>query len=393
MREKMAKLAMRLFGIGSTSELIAPRPLARRGGVSVTNDTALRHSAVWACLRLRANLLSTMPVDLYRRVNRVQVEVTKPPVLVNPGGERVDMQEWLYSSQFDLDRAGNCFGLITAKDGLGLPSRIDLVPVSEVSVIIRRGVLTKYRIGGIKYDPGEVWHERQYTVAGLPVGLSPVAYAAWSIGEYLSIQDFALDWFGNGAMPQAQLKNTKKVIDRQEAATAKQIFKASVAAGDIFVTGNDWEYNMIQAETAGSAWIEAKQFGISDIARFFDVPGDLIDAAVSSGNITYASITQRNLQFLVMHLGPAVVRRENALNRLTPRPRYCKLNTSALLRMDPQGRAQTIRTQIEARVLAPSEARELDERAPFTEAQLAEFDRLFGSPRTTPSTATSGATS
>jgi HK97 family phage portal protein len=334
-----------------------------------------------------------MPVDLFRRVGGVPVEVPKPPVLVTPGGERVDMQEWLYSTQFDLDRAGNCFGLITAKDGFGFPARIDLVPMAEVSVIVRKGLLDKYRIGGTEYDPAEVWHERQYTVAGLPVGLSPVAYAAWSIGEYLSIQEFALDWFGNGAVPAAHLKNTAKTISPPQAEETKRRFKASVGNGDVFVTGSDWEYTMLQAEQAGAEWIEAKKFGVGDIARFFDCPGDLIDAAVSTGHITYASVTQRNLQFLIMHLGPAVVRRENALNRLTPRPRFVKLNTDALLRMDPQSRAATLKTQIDSRTLAPSEARELEDRPPFTEGQLAEFDRLFGSPRTQPSTATSGATS
>ncbi|MGW4426423.1 phage portal protein [Streptosporangium sp. NPDC004631] len=353
----------------------------------MTNETALRHSAVWACLRLRANLLSTMPVDLYRRVDGVQIEVTKPPVLVTPGGERVDMQEWLYSSQFDLDRAGNVFGLITAKDGFGLPARIDLVPLAEVSVIIRKGMLSKYRIAGTKYDPAQVWHERQYTVAGMHVGLSPIAYAAWSIGEYLSVQEFALDWFGGGAIPSGHLKNTAKTINPAEAATAKTRFKASVASRDLFVTGSDWEYSMIQAEAAGADWIEAKRFGVGDIARFFDCPGDLIDAAVSTGSITYASVTQRNLQFLIMHLGPAVVRRENALNRLTPKPRYVKLNTDALLRMDPQGRAMALKTQIDARTLTPNEARELEDRPPLTPDQLAEFDRLFGSPNKPPAAA------
>ncbi|MCX4752900.1 phage portal protein [Kitasatospora purpeofusca] len=365
---------------GPTAEQLIPRrPDAVRGTARVTNETALRHSAVWACLRLRANMISTMPVDLYRKVDGIQVEVTKPPVLVTPGGDKVDMQEWLYSSQFDLDRAGNCFGLITAKDGLGFPARIDLVPLGEVTVKGSGGEITTYRIGSTEYEPAEIWHERQYTVAGFPLGLSPVAYAAWSIAEYLSIQDFALDWFGTGGMPAAMLKNTAKAISPQQAAEVKSRFKAATANRDLFVAGADWEYRMIQAEQAGSAWVDAKQFGIADVARFFDCPGDLIDAAVGGTSLTYANISQRNLQFLIMNLGPAVVRREAALSRLSSRPRFVKLNTDALLRMDPATRSQTIRTQIEARILAPSEARALEDRPPFTESQYAEFDRLFGS--------------
>ncbi|MGC9538510.1 phage portal protein [Streptomyces sp. UG1] len=361
----------------TADQLIPPRPQQPAGSAVVTNETALRHSAVWACLRLRANLISTMPVDVYRKVGGIQVEVPKPPVLVTPGGGEVEMPEWMYSSQFDLDRAGNAVGLITARDGLGLPARIELQPTSEVTVRMRKGKLT-YKIAGTVYEPHEVWHEKQYTVSGLHVGLSPVAYAAWSIGEYLSIQQFALDWFSNGAVPSAHLKNTAKTITPDKADEAKQRFKAAVANRDLFVTGLDWDYNMIQAEQAGADWIAAKNFGIGDIARFFDCPSDLIDAAVSGSSITYANMTQRNLQFLVMSLGPAVKRREDALSRLTSRPRFVKLNTDALLRMDPHTRAQVIKTRIDSRTLAPSEARALDDLPPFTDAQLAEFDRLFG---------------
>lgn len=361
----------------TADQLIPPRPGTSGGAAAVTNETALRHSAVWGCLRLRSNLISTMPVDLYRRVDGIQVEVPKPPVLVTPGGAEVEMPEWMYSSQFDLDRAGNTVGLITAKDGLGFPARIELVPIGDVAVRMRKGKKT-YRIGGKIYQPEEVWHEKQYTVAGLPVGLSPVAYAAWSISEYLSIQQFALDWFSGGAIPNAHLKNTAKQLTPDQADGAKQRFKAAVMNRDLFVTGNDWDYEMIQAEHAGADWIAAKQASIGDIARYFDCPSDLIDAAVSGSSVTYANMSQRNLQFLVMSLGPAVKRREDALSRLTSRPRFVKLNTNALLRMDPQTQAAVLKTQIDGRMIAPSEARALYDRMPFTGEQLAEFDRLFG---------------
>lgn len=346
------------------------------GSVAVTNDSALRHSAVWACLRLRANLVSTMPVDAYREVASINVEIPKPPVLVNPGGERVDLSEWLYSSQVDLDRSGNAFGLIVERTGTGLPARIDLQPISECSVIVRKGEL-KYRFGSKEYSPADVWHERQYTVSGVPIGLSPVAYAAWTVGEFLSIQEFATNWFGSGGMPKAQLRNTAKTVPQNDAVSIKAKFKSSVENGDIWVTGNDWEYKPLQTEDVGNAWIEAKAFGIADVARFFDVPGDLIDAAVQSGNITYASITQRNLQFLIMHLGPTLIRRELALSRLLAKPRFVKFNTDALLRMDPKAKADAFKVQIDSRTLTPTEVRGIEDRSPLTPEQAAEFEQYW----------------
>ncbi|WP_414943315.1 phage portal protein [Amycolatopsis sp. cmx-11-32] len=386
---------MSLFSRASTVDdsEIPTRPVSGRTGTAVvTNKSAMQHSAVWACLRLRADLISTMPVDSFRMVDGIQVETKKPPVLIAPGGERVKLHEWMYSTQVDLDRAGNAFGIITAFDGLGLPARIELVDLADVTVRIRGGQIDHYRIRGVKYLPHQIWHEKQFTVAGLPVGLSPTSYAAMSIGQYLSAQQFALDWFTDGAIPAGELRNTEKTVSPVEATAIKQRFKASVAGRDLFVHGKDWEYKPIQAMASDANFLQVQQFGIVDIARFFGCPADVIDGAVATGSITYASISQRNLQLLIMNIGPAVFRRESALSDLLPRPRFVKLNSDALLRMDPQTRAEVLGKQIATRQLAPSEARALENRMPFTDEQLAEFDRLFGNPRTQPTTAESGAT-
>ena len=368
-----------LFGKRSAdaASLIPARFSRTAGKVNVTADAAMRHSAVWACLRLRADLISTMPVDVFRKVGDYQVEVGKPPVLVEPGGSRVGIKEWLYSTQVELDRYGNAFGIVTARNGLGLPARIDLVPAADVSVVARGTEILHYRIAGVEYDPFDVWHEKQFTLPGLPVGLNPTAYAASSIGGYLSAQQFALDWFGSGAAPSGVLRNTEKNVVKDIAQAAKEQFKAATENRDIFVTGKDWEFSFLNVPASETAFMDQMKFGIGDAARFYGVPGDMIDAEVSTGSITYANVTQRNLQLLIINVGPAVVRREEALSRVTPKPQFVKLNTDALLRMDPQAVITSLKTEIDARILTPTEARALRNRAPLTDEQVAEFAALF----------------
>jgi HK97 family phage portal protein len=380
------------------SELYPRRLPMATGRPLVTADTGLKHSAVWACIRLRNDLISTLPIDVFRKVNLgngpVQVECPVPSVLVTPGGvegsitgpsvPQILWPEWCYSSGVELDRTGNSIGLIREKDGNGMPVRIDLQASSDCGF---RGVgsqITKYRIGNKWYDPPDIWHERQFTVSGIPIGLSPIMYAATAIGQYMAVEEFATEWFASGAIPRARLKNTARTIPPGEAQKVKDAWRASLAFGEPFVHGSDWEYDMLQAQAASNDWIEAKNFSINDIGRFFGVPGDLIDAVMKSGTrITYQNITQRNLQFLIMHLGPSIIRREKSLSCLLLRPRYVKLNTDAILRMDPATRAAMLKTQIDSRILAPSEARELDNRPPFTESQLKEFDR-FWPPKVSP---------
>jgi HK97 family phage portal protein len=386
----------RFFGISGVADLFAGSRSSRGvGSVTVTHDTALRHSAVWAALRMRAGLISSMPLDVFRDVNGEQVETTKPPVLVSPDGE-IDVTEWMYSTQMDIDRAGNAFGLITAKNAAGLPAVIELQSLSSASIVQRPGQPRKYKFSGKEYPADQVWHEKANTIPGLPMGLSPVTYAAWSIGQYQSAQHFALDWYASGGIPKSHLKNTKMPqLPKAVADEAKARFKASVEGRDIFVTGSDWEYSPIQAQNVGMDWLEAQKFGINDVARFFDVPGDLIDAGIVARNITYANVTQRNLQFLIFHMNAAVVRRERALSRLLPAPRYVKINTDALLRMDPLTAAEVLGIKVANRVVTPNEWRKLDNRPALTQEQIDEFDKLFphGSPQpATPSSSGSGNT-
>jgi hypothetical protein len=119
----------------SAQEMLSER-FGRRNGSSTTRvsrDQALRNSAVWACLRLRADLESTMPIDVFRRIGGVQVEQVKPPVLITPGGSSVLMSEHLYSTRVDLDSTGNAVGIIRATDGAGRPSVIELANPDTVT--------------------------------------------------------------------------------------------------------------------------------------------------------------------------------------------------------------------------------------------------------------------
>ena len=373
--------------LGDTPQQLVPqRTRTNAGSASVSPDTAMRNSAVWACLQLRANLISTMPIDVFRRVGGFQVEVKKTPFLLNPANDNFGITDWMYSSQIELDRSGNCFGIIRARDALGYPAMVELVDSALVRVKGNGPDITGFKIGKTDYTPDEVWHERQYTIPGVPLGLSPIAYAAMSIGSYLSAQQFALDWFANGAVPSGKLKNINRTIDPKEAQIAKDRYKSAVSNRDLFVHGADWEYDMVSVAANESQFLETMRYGIVDVARFFGCPGDLIDAEVQhQSKITYANITQRNLQFLVMNLSAPIIRREEALTRAQPNGRFVKLNTDAMLRMDTQTRETMLAGMVAGRILAPSEAREIDNRQPFTPAQIEEF-ALLNPPAVAPPT-------
>lgn len=363
----------------STTLSEAGVPLRSRFGGKVSTSRAMKVSAVWSACRLRANLVSSFPVDVFKdaKDGGVPRRMPTPPVLASPSewavGQPMTISEWLYASQMDLDRHGNAIGIIVARDGNGLPRLIDLVPAETVIVKHRDGKIAEYLIENRSYKPDQIWHERQYIVPGIPLGLSPIAHAAFSLEAHTSAEDFALDWFRSGATPSALLRNEAKSIDAKEAEKVKQRFMANTANGDPVVVGKDWMYTAISATAKTSQFLERIAASTVEIARFFDVPADMIDAGIPGSSITYANMTQRNTQLLITSIGPAVKRREDALSRLTLSDRYVKLNTDALLRMDPQTRSDVLLAKKAARVYTTSEVRALDNMPPLTPAQLDEI--------------------
>src|SRR5260370_5755963 len=137
-----------------------------------------------------------------------------------------------------------------------------------------------------------MWDEEECTGGGWPLGLAPVAYGAWSgLGRSVTIEQFATAWFSGGGVPRARLRNAEKKIDGKQATIVKEAWKASIATGEPFVHGNDWEYDLIQANQSDSTWLEAQNASILDVARFFGCPGDLIDAVIhGAAKITYANV-------------------------------------------------------------------------------------------------------
>lgn len=362
---------------------IPPRGISRQGSAFVNEQTALRHSAVWACLRLRADQMASFPVHIYRDVDGLPVEFKKPPIFVTPGGTHWKWKHWVWASQHGLDSSGNAVGIITERNALGLPSRIDLQPLRIVSIILPKGKTEPiYKIDNQEYSANQIWHERQFPVPGLPVGLSPIAHAALSIGEYLSEQQFALDWFGGGGVPKLSMRNKAKVLKPEEVMTAKQWYRDVIQNGDPLVMGNDWEFQLISGLNAGITWLEARKYGLADVCRFFGCPADLIDAMVmgGQGTITYQTTAQRNLQFLIMNMRPAVNWREDALSDLLPINRYAKLDTSVLLDLDPMTKSQLEHETIINRTATPTEVRRSRGLPPFTQEQKDEFIELFGVP-------------
>jgi HK97 family phage portal protein len=343
----------------------------------VTFNSALSVPAVWACVRIRADIISTLPVDVYLR-RPGQTEGTPQPtplILSTPAANNVDITEWLYASQVSLDLRGNAYGIIVDRDGFGNPLQIELVHPDTVTVNLRNGEWV-YRVKGKRVPSIDVWHERQHVVPGSIVGLSPIQEAASSIGVALAAENYGAEWFGSGSHPDAILTNKDlEELPQKDAAIIKERFIGSVTRGEPAVLAGGWEYQSIQLSPAEAQFIESQRWSLAQIARLFGVAPEMIGGEAGN-SLVYANVEQRAIDFLTYGIGPTIARRERALSRLVPSRQYVKLNTGALLKTDLITRYRAYAIGIAAHFLHPDEARGTEDMKPLTAEQKADLDAI-----------------
>src|SRR5215218_7712141 len=75
-----------------------------RGQRAVTADVALQHAAVWSCVRLLSDIVSTMPVHAFRDS---RVPLDPPPALLAAPAAYTTLGDWLSQVMVSTLTAGN----------------------------------------------------------------------------------------------------------------------------------------------------------------------------------------------------------------------------------------------------------------------------------------------
>jgi HK97 family phage portal protein len=315
---------------------------------------------VWACVRLLADVISTMPVDAYRSGSREPIE-PRPGILVTPAAG-TPMHDWLAQVVRSLLLAGNAWGLVTDRTGAGLrPSRIELLDPARVTVQVDPDGGVTHRLDGREIDQDDLWHLRAYPVAGQVLGLSPIAYAMQSIG---AAEQFGAKFFGDNATPSGLL-TTDQRLTRQQAQDLSDMWQTTQKGKrKTAVLGDGAKWQAVSVAPEESQFLETMRFNVTQVCRLFGVAPEMI-AAASGDSLTYANVEMRSLDFLTYTVGPWLTRIETALTDLVARGTYVKFNSGALLRTDLKSRYESYSIALASGFLTLDEVRELEDREPL----------------------------
>jgi HK97 family phage portal protein len=360
--------------VNTIAELLAKARGITWSGTSVTPDTAMRHAAVWECVDLLSELLSTLPIDVFRTTaDGTRQPLPLPPLLraPTPAGSRIS---WMRQYLTSMLLRGNAFGLVQARDQLGYPTALEWLSPDRIRLqrAGRTGPIRYVVDGGRALDPypeGPIVHRTGYEIAGSPAGLSVIEYARQQIGLGLSAEEFAARWFGDGAHPSAVLESDQK-IDADDAKIVKVRFVDAIRGKrEPAVLGLGLRYRQVQISPEESQFLDTIQANRAMIAGWFRLPPEAIGAATSGSSVTYANREQRALDLLTYALQPWIVRTDEMLTGLLPRPQFVKINVNGLLRVDALTRWRIHDIAVRLGVHSRDEVRRLEDEPPLPDGE------------------------
>lgn len=352
-------------------------------GKTVTEFTALQNAVVLACVRVLAESVATLPLNVYEHKGGGKEKAFKHQLYyLLHDAPNPDMTSFVFRETLmtHLLLYGNAYAQIV-RDGHG--QIIGLYPLLPNKMTVERedtgAIIYTYmphkgenpnvkNEGQIKLSAYNVLHVCGLAYNGL-IGYSPIAMARNAIGLSLACEELGSKFFSNGARPSGVLKcptvlkDPSKLRESWEAA-----YGGSENAGKIAILEQGLSYESISVPNSDSQFLETRRFQIEEIARIFRVPLNLINDLTHA---TYSNVEQESLNFVVYSLTPWLVRWEQALNKALfkrdERGRYfVKFAVEGLLRGDYASRINGYCQLIQNGVMSVNEARSLEDLNPIS---------------------------
>lgn len=327
-------------------------------GQKVNVTTAMRVAAVWACVRLIAETIASLPLGLYERQGdggrKVVTSLELASVLrYSPNASMTAFTFWEVVVACLLLR-GNAFAEIHRSAGR----------VIALTLLLPQFMRLEADGGRLRYfyrEPGEdereisaadMFHIPGFSLDGL-VGLSPISYGANVFGSAMAADNAAGATFRNGMMPAVAFKVDRilKKDQREEFRQYVETISGAMNAGKSPVLEQGITPEKIGINPTDAQLLESRGWSVEEVCRFFRVPPYMVGYTEKSTSWG-TGIEQQMIGFLTFTLAPWLKRIEQAIHRklLTPGQRqtyYAEFAIEGLLRADSTARANFYNTMVQ----------------------------------------------
>lgn len=315
---------------------------APSSGVTVTPTTAMQCSAVYACVRILAETIGSLPRKVYRRRpdGGKEPDTDHPlyPVLHDQPNPEMTAMELFEMLEGHVALRGNAYAEIV-RNGAGRvvalwplhPDRVKVERRDLALVYVVQVPGSSLSVPGQPIRPAsevalpadQVLHGRGLSSDGV-LGLSPIQLAAEAIGLTIATERYGAKFFGSGSIPSGVMEHPAKMAkDTKEKLRAEwtELHTGLDNAHRLAILEEGMKWTQVGIQNDHAQFLQTRGFQLADIARIFRIPGVLL--GLDDKTSTYASAEQFFLSFVVHTIRPWVVRWEQAFNAklLTPRER------------------------------------------------------------------------
>jgi len=356
-----------------------------KAGVMVTEKTAMNATAVFACVRILAETLASLPFPVYTRLEG--------------GGKRRAPEHPLYNVLHDAPNPymtsfalretlmghlvtwGNAYANIK-RDGRGQVTELWPLRPDRMREV-------KWDNGKLKYyyqiDDGTISAINSSAVlhiAGLGfdgvMGYSPIRMAADAVGLALATEEYGARFFGNGAKPGGILKHPNRLKDDARTNLQNSWNKMHQGLSNqhrIAILEEGMDYVQIGLPPEDSQFLQTRKFQLQEIARIYRVPPHML---ADLERATFSNIEHQSIDFVVHTVRPWLVRWEQAIKQklFLPDERekyFAEFLVDGLLRGDTQSRFDAYQKGFQVGGFSVNEILELENRNPIGE----EGDKRF----------------
>lgn len=319
-------------------------------GQNVSVDKSLHLSAVWACVRVISETISTLPLKIYeRKPDGSKIVATDHPVyqiLCRQPAIDLTPARFMQMIPASICLRGNSFSekLFFKKELVGI--RPLLPQYMNVGSDDAGRIAYKYSDPVTKTEreiPREnIMHIRGFSLDAA-VGLTPIQFGADIIGSALATHEAASNVFKNGLQNSGFITSSMPLNPEQRTALRSNLqqFMGSKNAGKVMLLEGGFDYKGITINPETAQLLESRSFSIEEICRWFGVPPVIIGHMEKQSSWA-SSIESLYTQFLITGLRPMLVNIEQEIGRclLDNDDRYfAEFAVEGLLRADSNGRA------------------------------------------------------
>lgn len=349
--------------------------LMSKVGIRVNSKNAVQVTAVFACVRLIAENIASLPLPLYRKTEKGKekaVDRSEYSVLHDVWNPETDSFQGWQTFLYNMLIYGRGYAE-QVRDGGGQLVQLWNIPTPYVKP--QRNKSTN-KLEYVVTTPAP--DSKQYTLQqeqmfrvdwistdGLNI-FKPLELAQNAIGLSIAAETYASNYFKNGANV-GGIVEYPDGLDDDAAETFRKSMREeytglSNAARILFLEQGS-KFTKVSNTPGESQMLETRKHQVEEIARFYNVPLHMIGEL---SHATFSNIEQMSLNLVIYTLRPHFVRIERAIaaQLLMPEDRkslFAKFNADALLRGDYKSRMDGYAVARQNGWMSTNDIRELED--------------------------------